>query len=159
MESINMTQSKTFSMIFIRYLTSYTYSGGYGEVMQRSFGIWHTKCFPKASPPRQDELEDLCKKLGFKDVTKVVGRITNTTQRSDDKNTQSRNSTVTEIPVEFKMFNATKVIAYSKFSAVKINDGFTVHLRPSKPLAKLVSWEKSDHDNCHRMEVKCSSDK
>lgn len=138
--------------IFISCLTLFNCSGGYGEVMQRSFGIWHTKCFPKSSPPTQDELEELCRKLGFKDTTKAVGRIT-------DSNTPARNSAAADVPVEFKGLNATKVIAYSKFSAVKINDGFTVHLRPSKPLAKLVSWDKSDHDNCHRMEVKCSSEK
>lgn len=66
----------------------------------------------------------------------------------------SANST-NEIPVEFQMFNATKVVKFTKFAAVKVNDGFTVHLRPSKPLVKLVSWDESDHENCHRMELKC----
>lgn len=64
---------------------------------------------------------------------------------------------IEEIPVEFKTFNATKVVIQSKFSAVDLNDGFTVHLRPSvsEPLAKLVLWEKTDHENCHRMDIKC----
>lgn len=59
--------------------------------------------------------------------------------------------------VEFKSIDATKVVPYTKFSAVKINDEFTVHLRPSKPLAKLVYWDDHDHENCHRIEIKCSS--
>lgn len=131
--------------------------------MERSYGIWHTKCFPRSSPPSQEELEDLCKKLGFNETTKAVGRVI------DSQNHHKRNDSETqvppvklsgdEIPVEFKTFNATKVIPFSKFSAVKINDGFTVHLRPSKPLAKLVSWDVSDHLNCHRMELKCIEDK
>lgn len=115
--------------------------------MERSFGIWHTKCFPKATPPTQEEIEDLCKKLGIDSPINAVGRVMNSKP--------NKNSTSVDVPIEFQMFNATKVVTYSKFSAVQLNDGFTVHLRPSKPIAKLVSWDKSDHDNCHRMELKC----
>ena len=80
-------------------------------------------------------------------------------KQSEKSSTSKDNSNSSKTNVEFKTFNATKVIAYSKFSAVKINDGFTVHLRPSKPLAKLVSWGVSDHLNCHRMELKCIEEK
>lgn len=110
--------------------------------MQRSFGIWHTKCFPKSSPPTQEELEDLCKQLGHQDTSNAKGRV------------KISNPNAAEL-VEFESFNATKVVPFSKFSAVKINDEFTVHLRPSKPLAKLVSWDENDHEICHRMEIKC----
>src|SRR5690349_11023006 len=108
--------------------------------MERSFGIWHTKCFPKDSPPTQEELELLCKKLGFKDTKTAIGRIFNETKPENSAGRTNDDS----IPVEFQMFNATKVVTVSKFSAVKLNDGFSVHLRPSKPLAKLVSWDISD---------------
>lgn len=138
-------------------------SHGYGEIMERSFGIWHTKCFPKSSPPTQEELELLCKRLGFKDTAIAVGRIMTSEQQMKTNDSQahvpSSGSPLEDIPVEFKTLNATKVIPYSKFSAVKINDGFTVHLRPSKPLAKLVSWDVSDHLNCHRMELQCLEEK
>lgn len=130
-------------------------SNGFGEVMERSFGIWHVKCFPKESPPSQDELENLCKRLGFKETKNVVGKVIDESVRSKNINSASNET----IPVEFQMFNATKVIPITKFSAVKINEGFSVHLRPSKPLAKLVSWDKSDHENCHRMELKCIDEK
>lgn len=124
--------------------------------MQRSYGIWHTKCFPRSSPPSQEELEDLCKKLGFKELASAHGRVVETNQHVvANSSVPSMTSNVDEVPVKFESLNATKVIAFSKFSAVKINDGFTVHLRPSKPLAKLVSWDVSDHLNCHRMELKC----
>jgi hypothetical protein len=121
--------------------------------MQRSFGIWHTKCFPKATPPNQEELEDLCKKLGFHDELNVVGRAINSNNQEVQK---SLNAEVKLMPVEFESLNATKVIAYAKFSPVKVNEGFTVHLKPSKPLAKLVSWDAADHAKCHRMELKCN---
>jgi hypothetical protein len=116
------------------------FSNGFGEVIQRSFGIWHTKCFPKETPPNLEELEDLCKKLGFKASTKAIGRITNLKIDNNEVDSKMhRNSTAEETPVEFQMFNATKVVTHTKFAAVKINDAFTIHLRSSKPLAKLVS--------------------
>lgn len=140
--------------LFTNFFPKLRYSNGFGEVMQRSFGIWHTKCFPKETPPTLEELEDLCKKLGFKNSAKAIGRITNLKIDSRLNELDSKNSS-DGIPVEFQMFNATKVVTYTRFAAVKINDGFTVHLRPSKPLAKLVSWDENDHEKCHRMELKC----
>lgn len=127
--------------------------------MERSFGIWHTKCFPKSTPPTQEELEDLCKQLGFKNTTNAMTKIKNSksniTLINFDSAIQAKKSTPDKVPIKFQMFNSTKVIAYTKFSPVKLNDGFTVHLRSSKPLAKLVQWDKNDHENCHRMEIKC----
>lgn len=110
--------------------------------MEQSFGIWHTRCFPKETPPTIEELERLCIKLGFKAGSKAIGRITNTSA-----NLRSKNSV--------ESFNATKVAAFAKFAPVKVNEDFTVHLRPSRPLAQLVSWEEGDHEKCHRMELKC----
>lgn len=127
--------------------------------MQRSFGIWHTKCFPKKTLPTVEEMQDLCKKLGYKKIRSANARITNS--KSDQKkedlelDAARKNSTVEEISVKFNMLNATKVIPFTKFSAVKVNDGFTVHLRPSKPLAKIVPWDEKDHEDCHRMELEC----
>lgn len=131
-------------MIFFR--------NNYGEVLERSFGIWHTKCFPKATQPTQEELEDLCKKLGFRKTSNAMGKVINFNNSTDSN---SNNSDIKEIPVKFQMHNATKVVAYTKFSAVKLNKGFTAHIRSGKPLAKLVTWDKSDHEECHRMELKC----
>lgn len=144
------------SHLYKCYVDSY----GHGEVMERSFGIWHTKCFPKAAPPTQEELEDLCMKLGFHNTTNAIGKISNSTFVTKlDPKLSSDNATFEGTPIKFQMFNATKVVPYTKFSAVKLNDGFTVHLRPSKPLAKLVFWDKEDHENCHRMELKCDDKK
>jgi hypothetical protein len=135
---------------------------GFGEIMQRTYGIWHTKCFPKSEPPNQVELEELCKQLGFKNVSKAEGRIasdkiTSTTSKLDSTKSDL-NSTPEKYPIEFHKLNATKIVLYSKFSPVKLNDVFTVHMKTSKPLAKLVHWDKTDHDNCHRLELQCEGD-
>lgn len=153
MASITTNRSKLRKLIktknFFKYFNS---SDGYGEVLEKSFGIWHTKCFPKTTAPTRDELEMLCKKLGVTDVTKADARVKNPKPRTPTKSKSD------EIPIEFTMFNATKVVPYSKFSPVKVNEGFEIHLKPNKPLAKLVLWDKSDHENCHQMELKCFSE-
>lgn len=128
----------------------------FGEVMERSFGIWHTKCYPKKTLPSVEEMKDLCKKLGFDNVIYAQVRIVGTKTELAGKDWQTNNATEI-IPIPFKVLNATKVIPFTKFSAVKLNDGFTVHLRPSKPLAKLVTWDENDLEKCHRMELKCKT--
>lgn len=115
-------------------------------------GLWHTKCFPKSSEPTQDDVDEICKQLGFNDVQNSQAIIKGVPQ--DDK--KDKNSKITFVPVEFHSSNATKVILHSKFAATKINDKFTIHLKTDKPLGKIVSWEKDDHENCYRMEVKCN---
>lgn len=127
--------------------------------MQRTYGIWHTKCFPKSDPPNQVELEELCKQLGFKNITKAEGRIAKDKDTDEVKTFDNgRNATSEKYPVEFHKMNATKIVLYSKFSPVKINEFFTVHMKASRPLAKLVYWDKTDHDNCHRLELQCEGD-
>lgn len=146
------TNTTLCKFLCVKYLIEdkyffFSFSDGFGEVMQNSFGIWHTKCFPKAAPPTQEQLEYLCKQLGFGNVARAESRITNPAENER----QSKD----DVQVEFHSINATKVVFYSKFSAVKVNDDFTVHLRPSQPLATLVEWDKTDHENCHRMDLKC----
>lgn len=107
---------------------------GFGEVMARSFGVWYSECFPKSSEPDFDTIgKNLC------NSSKFTARIIN---RND-----------TQLPAENSP--AIKVVSETKFSAVQINDGFTVHLRTDKPLTKVVEWDDDDHANCHRLEVKC----
>lgn len=57
-------------------VTLYTiYSDGYARVIQQSYGIWHTKCFPKPNEPSQEEIADICHKVGYQQLHKSQGRI------------------------------------------------------------------------------------
>jgi hypothetical protein len=114
-------------------------------------GLWHSKCYPKSSEPTQDDVDEICKQLGFTEVKKPQAKLRGLAE--DIK--QDKPTSIPFVPVEFHSSNATKVILHSKFAPTKINDGFTVHLKTDKPLGKIVSWEKEDHENCYRLEIKC----
>lgn len=53
----------------------YAFSDGYAQVIQQSYGVWHTKCFPKPHEPTLEEIADICRKVGFTNVHKAQGRI------------------------------------------------------------------------------------
>lgn len=91
----------------------------------------------------------LCKELGFKNDGKSQAIIKADVNAKKDGN-------IKFIPVEFQSSNATKVVLYSKFSPTTINEAFTIHMKTDKPLGKIVAWEKDDHENCLRMEIKCN---
>jgi hypothetical protein len=51
---------------------------------------------------------------------------------------------------------ATKGIVFNRFSPLKLNPEITVYMKPSRPIAKLVSWDKSDDEKCERLEIRCA---
>jgi hypothetical protein len=116
-------------------------------------GMWHTKCFPKSSPPTQAEIEKICNQLQLKsENSQPRGKIVTSTNSSVSQGDGNK-----DVMVEFRDDkNAIKVVLYSKFSPTKVSDKFTAHLKTDKPLAKIVSWTKEDHENCYRLEVKCN---
>lgn len=117
----------------------------YAQVIEQSFGIWHTKCFPKNQPPNSTEIGDICKQLGYKSATKPDFRIIE--DGDDCKKDQTG--------VESKKYReSTKAEIVSKFSAVRLND-LTVFVKPSRPIARLVRWDKTDSEKCYRLEIKC----
>lgn len=123
---------------------------GFGEVMKRTFGVWHSKCIDKSSDVDIDKIgEQICHSRDFE--AKIINHNVNDTDNSTPFTTDAGKV----IPTEFQKSPATKVISETKFSAVKLNDGFTVHLRSDKPLTKLVEWNDDDHALCHRLEIKC----
>lgn len=134
-------------------LIQFIFSDGFGEVVERSLGLWHTKCFPKSSAPNQEDVEMLCRELGFNNVENLQAIV-----KGDiiDAKRNGKFSNIKFIPVEFHSSNATKVVLYSKFSPTIINEAFTIHMKTNKPLGKIVAWEKDDHENCLRMEIKCN---
>lgn len=116
-------------------------------------GLWHTKCFPKTSPPTQSEIENICEQLNLKSRNfQPQARLKTSTNTTMSEKEENKN-----LHVEFQEAkNATKVVLFSKFSPTKVSDDFTTHLKTDKPLAKVVSWSKEDHENCYRLEIKCN---
>jgi hypothetical protein len=119
----------------------------FGEVMRRSHGVWYSECFPKST---HLDIETIGKELC--NSSKISARITN--HNVNDTSSLPVHKEILTSSVEPKS-PAKKVVAEAKFSAVKINDGFTVHLRSDRPLTKIIDWDEDDHSNCHRLEVKC----
>ena len=110
--------------------------------MQQTYGVWHTKCFPKPNPPTQSELEAICRRIGYTDVTKVEQNLI----------PAAKNGTF-----EYFWQNATKSMTENKFAPIRLNEYFTVQMKVSQPIAKLVSWNKSDQQNCSRLEIRCET--
>lgn len=50
----------------------------------------------------------------------------------------------------------TKAIIYNKFSTLQVNKDIKLYVKPSRPLARLVEWDKNDEKNCFRVEINCS---
>ena len=113
---------------------------GFGQVITQSYGIWHTKCFPRDSPPNATEVADICRKLGYKNQVHPEYKLL-TQQDLEEFSKKYREATKTEIA--------------TMFSTTKLNGQYMVVLKRDKPIAKLVKWDKSDMDNCYRLEIKC----
>lgn len=121
-----------------------TRSSDYAQVIEQSFGIWHTKCFPRNQPPNTTEIADICKQLGYKTIKKPDFRFI---EDEDGKKTEAN--------VNSKKYReSTKAEIVSKFSAVRLNS-MTVFVKPSRPIARLVKWDKTDSEKCNRLEIKC----
>ncbi|KZC07967.1 Serine protease nudel [Dufourea novaeangliae] len=88
-----------------------------GEVIRRSYGVWHTECFPEPITS-QEKAFDLCKSLGY-----TYGEIKN-------------NTMISEKPM---------VTARDNFYMVKINDWTWITLRDDKPLITLVKPDETCH--------------
>lgn len=49
----------------------------------------------------------------------------------------------------------TKAIISNKFSTLQVNKDIKLYVKPSRPLARLVEWDKNDERNCFRVEINC----
>lgn len=48
---------------------------GFQEVQQQEFGVWHTKCFPRNVSLTEQNITELCKMIGFENVTAATARV------------------------------------------------------------------------------------
>uniref|UniRef100_A0A1A9W4A8 Peptidase S1 domain-containing protein n=1 Tax=Glossina brevipalpis TaxID=37001 RepID=A0A1A9W4A8_9MUSC len=136
-----------------------TKSRPYGQIIEQKFGLWETKCFPKSNPPTIVEVHEICRKLGYhpynqpsyrliddalNTIVETKGIFAHRDRAFDD------NETLNE-----RYRPPTKVVVISKFSPLTLNDELIVFLKSSRPIAELVRWNKTDSNECFRLEVSC----
>ncbi|XP_037043608.1 serine protease nudel-like isoform X2 [Bradysia coprophila] len=119
---------------------------GYGQVIEQTFGIWHTKCFPRPHLPTDADVAELCVELGYHQNKPSYRLI-------DSNNSTSERST-TESKSKYR-FKPTKAAVVNKFAPLRVNSEFTLYVKPSRPIAKLVNWDKTDDAKCYRLEIRC----
>ncbi|XP_055630192.1 serine protease nudel isoform X2 [Toxorhynchites rutilus septentrionalis] len=122
----------------------------YGEVMQQSFGIWHSKCFPKDVKYDDENIRQICESIGYHRTAKIYGRKM---QHGDATGRMANSST--DDPVEKTRSVPTKAVVLNKFSKVVINPKQSFFMKPSRPMFKLVNWSYEDEMNCDRLEINC----
>ncbi|XP_046613613.1 serine protease nudel isoform X1 [Neodiprion virginianus] len=104
-----------------------SYSPGYGEVVQRSYGIWHSQCFPAGSVAENEGI-DLCTELGYEFAKNVTE-----SDASDSRN----------LPL---------VPVLDKFYMVRLNMKAWIIMRDDKALVSLHPPEQT----CYRHYVTCA---
>ncbi|XP_037949020.1 serine protease nudel [Teleopsis dalmanni] len=137
----------------------YTGPAQYGQVIEQSYGIWHTKCFPKSTPPNTYEVKQICKKLGYSPyrhpqyriIDDAANEVIDTNELPDQRGRTFGNDSLIG-----KYRTATKAVIVSKFSPLYLNNDLTLFLKPSRPIAELVRWNATDSSNCYRLEIKCA---
>lgn len=131
----------------------------YGQVIEQSYGIWHTKCFPKSSPPSDTEVREICGKLGYNPsrqpsyrlIDDAANKAVHTYEWADRRGRSFSNETLVG-----KYRDSTKALIISKFSPLQLNDRLTLFLKPSRPIAELVKWNSTDSSRCFRLEIRCA---
>ncbi|XP_062549399.1 serine protease nudel [Armigeres subalbatus] len=120
----------------------------YGEVMQQTHGIWHSKCFPKNDKYDNQTIKEICNRIGYLQVRKVFGMkmLHESRLRTDNR---------THDPVDRLRSAATKAVVLNQFSKVAINGKQKFFMKPSRPLFTLVNWDAEDEQNCDRLQISC----
>ncbi|XP_017028686.1 serine protease nudel [Drosophila kikkawai] len=131
----------------------------YGQVIEQTYGIWHTKCFPKSKPPHLDEVREICRKLGYNPyrqpsyrlIDDAENKAVHTYETADRRGRSFSNETLVG-----KYREATKARIVSKFSPLQLNERLTLFLKSSRPIAELVRWNATDSSLCYRLEIRCA---
>ncbi|XP_055376731.1 serine protease nudel [Condylostylus longicornis] len=134
-------------------------SDGYGQLIEQSFGVWHTKCFPRNKPlPSQKDIWEICKKLGYNNYQYSENSVKYRIIDNDNITSEIINSNLNAKKTNskrIKYMEPSKHIIVNKFSPIHINRNLTLMMKPSRPIAQLIKWNDDDEKNCYRMEIKC----
>ncbi|XP_058457030.1 serine protease nudel [Malaya genurostris] len=122
----------------------------YGEVMQQTFGVWHSKCFAKNVKYDDQTIMEICQSVGYRRIPKVYGR-----KMLQESRLRTANNTGN--PVDRLRLTATKAVVMNKFSKVVINEKQSFFMKPSRPMFRLVNWDEQDERNCDRLEINCGN--
>ncbi|XP_004525699.1 serine protease nudel isoform X2 [Ceratitis capitata] len=133
----------------------------FGQVIEQTYGVWHTKCFPRSRPPDVNEVRQICKQLGFSPfkqpsyriIDDVAKKVVETNEWPDQRGRSFGNDE--ESPLHERYRSATKAVVVSKFSPLNLNDDLTLFLKPSRPIAEVAQWNATDSDKCYRLEINC----
>lgn len=131
----------------------------YGQVIEQSYGVWHTKCFPKSSPPDVAQVRQICSKLGYNPhqlpsyrlIDDSLNEVIDTLEAPDQRGRSFGNESLTG-----QYRPSTKAVIANKMSPLMLNDDLILFMKPSRPIAQLERWNSSDSEKCLRLEVKCS---
>ncbi|XP_053955273.1 serine protease nudel isoform X2 [Anastrepha ludens] len=133
----------------------------YGQVIEQTYGVWHTKCFPRSNPPDVKDVREICKKLGFNPyklpsyriIDDAAQKVAATNEWPDQRGRSFGNDD--ESPLMERYRSATKAVVVNKFSPLTLNDELTLFLKPSRPIAEVERWNATDSEMCFRLEIKC----
>ncbi|BFF98991.1 serine protease nudel [Drosophila madeirensis] len=131
----------------------------YGQVIEQTYGIWHTKCFPKSAPPNMDEVREICKKLGYNPYRQPSYRLIDDEENKAVQTYElldQRGRMFSNESLVGKYRDPTKALIVSKFSPLQLNERLTLFLKSSRPIAELVRWNATDSDRCYRLEIRCA---
>ncbi|XP_070070501.1 serine protease nudel [Drosophila takahashii] len=131
----------------------------YGQVIEQTYGIWHTKCFPKSKPLQVDEVREICKKLGYNPYRQPSYRLIDDEENKavhtfELADRQGRSFSNESLMGKYR--DSTKALIVSKFSPLQLNERLTLFLKSSRPIAELVRWNATDSSMCYRLEIRCA---
>lgn len=116
---------------------------GYYRVIERSVGEWQTKCLKKPGKPTQNDIVDICQRLGYMNATDIHYRLLDPE---------------TEPELSSKYRDAVKIVTTNLFSNVKLNDKFQLQsIQPSRNTTQIQPWNANDNANCYQLEINCGA--
>ncbi|XP_073841369.1 serine protease nudel [Musca autumnalis] len=133
-------------------------SPSYGQVIEQSYGVWHTKCFPKSNPPDVKEVRRICSKLGYNPyhqpsyrlIDDSINEVVDILEAPDQRGRSFSNESLSGL-----YRSPTKAVIANKMSPLMLNDDLILFMKPSRPIARLERWNSTDSEKCLRLEIKC----
>lgn len=138
---LSMPRVTMVTLVEFVYMNLFIFSDNYALIIEQTYGVWHTKCFPKHQPRNETELIHICHRLGYAAATSVKWRVISLPWAT--------RAARYEKP-------ASKVVVRNKYTPLRVNDKFTLrYVRPSRPIGHLQPWDLNDEDACDEIEINC----